>query len=63
MTAQAANHVYRSWMERWHIQQRFPRVDWSIVDLWLARKLLAMHISHIPCTLSSPSFRCFSICW
>jgi DNA primase RepB-like protein len=45
MTAQGAARVYRSWIERWHTQNRFPRVDWSIVDLWLARKLLAMHIS------------------
>ena len=32
-------------MERWHIRERFPQPDWSIVDLWLARKLLAIHIS------------------
>jgi hypothetical protein len=44
MTAQGAVRIYRSWMKRWHIQERFPQVDWSIVDLWLARKLLAMHI-------------------
>ena len=45
MTAQGAARIYRTWMERWHIQERFPQLDWSIVDLWLARKLLAMHIS------------------
>jgi len=45
MTTQGAARIYRSWLERWHIQQRFSRIDWSIVDLWLARKLLAMHIS------------------
>jgi hypothetical protein len=44
MTAQGAARIYRSWMKRWHIQERFPQVDGSIVDLWLARKLLAMHI-------------------
>ena len=44
ITAHAAAQIYRSWLDRWHIQQRFPQVDWSIVDLWLARKLLAMHI-------------------
>ena len=44
ITAPAAAQIYRSWMERWHIQERFSRVDWSIVDLWLARKLLALHI-------------------
>ena len=45
LTAHAAAQIYRSWIDRWHIQQRFPQVDWSIVDLWLARKLLAMHIT------------------
>ena len=45
ITAQGAVRIYRTWMRRWHIQERFPQIDWSIVDLWLARKLLAMHIS------------------
>lgn len=45
MTAQGAARIYRTWMKRWHIQERFPQIDWSIVDLWLARKLLAMRIS------------------
>jgi len=45
MTVQGATRIYRTWMKRWHIQERFPQIDWSIVDLWLARKLLAMHIS------------------
>jgi hypothetical protein len=45
MTAQGAARIYRTWMKRWHIQERFPQIDWSIVDLWLARKLLAMHIA------------------
>ena len=44
ITAPGAVRIYRSWMQRWHIQERFAPVDWSIVDLWLARKLLAMHI-------------------
>jgi hypothetical protein len=30
---------------RWRIHNRFPHADWSIVDLWLARKLLGMHVS------------------
>jgi hypothetical protein len=60
ITADAAVHVYRSWVEGWRIGQRFARPDWSIVDLWLARKLLAMHISPtqveaIIC-LGSPNF-------
>ena len=45
ITAQGAVTIYQRWMERWHIRERFPQPDWSIVDLWLARKLLAMHIS------------------
>jgi hypothetical protein len=45
ITAQAAARIYRTWLKRWHIQERFPQTDRSIVDLWLARKLLAMHIS------------------
>ena len=27
-------------MQRWHIHERFPQPDWSIVDLWVARHLL-----------------------
>jgi hypothetical protein len=45
MTAQGAARIYRTWMKRWHIQERFPQIDWSIIDLWLARKLLTLHIS------------------
>jgi hypothetical protein len=45
MTTQGAARIYQTWMKRWHIQKRFPQIDWSIVDLWLARKLLALHIS------------------
>jgi hypothetical protein len=45
MTAQGAVRIYQSWLKRWHIQKRFPQVDWSIVDLWLARKLLAIGTS------------------
>ncbi len=45
ITAQGAVTIYQRWMRRWHIGERFPQPDWSIVDLWLARKLLAIHIS------------------
>jgi RepB DNA-primase from phage plasmid len=45
MTAQGAVRIYRTWLKRWHMQERFLQIDWSIVDLWLARKLLAIHIS------------------
>ena len=45
ITAHGAAHIYQSWTERWRIRERFPQPDWSIIDLWLARKLLAMHVS------------------
>jgi hypothetical protein len=28
-------------MQRWRIAERFAPPDWSIVDLWIARKLLS----------------------
>lgn len=43
ITPQGAAAVYRRWLQRWRILQRFPQPDWSIVDLWLATKLLAQH--------------------
>jgi|SRR5579872_867260 len=36
-----ATTIYRSCMQRWHILERFSQPDWSIVDLWVARYLLA----------------------
>ena len=36
-----ATEIYQAWMRRWRIAQRFPQPDWSIVDLWIARALLA----------------------
>lgn len=44
LTPQAAIAIYQRWVQHWRIPQRFPRPDWSIVDLWVARKLLAQHI-------------------
>jgi hypothetical protein len=44
LTAEAAISIYQRWVQRWHIPQRFPHPDWSIVDLWVARRLLAQHI-------------------
>ena len=41
ITAAAAADIYQSWMHRWRIPERFPQPDWSIVDLWIARQLLA----------------------
>ena len=43
ITRQGAVAVYQRWVQRWRIHQRFPHPDWSVVDLWLARKLLAQH--------------------
>jgi DNA primase RepB-like protein len=37
----AATTIYRSCLQQWHILERFPQPDWSIVDLWVARYLLA----------------------
>jgi hypothetical protein len=34
--------IYHSCMLRWHIRERFPQPDWSIVDLWVARHLLSL---------------------
>lgn len=41
MTAAQATAIYQTWMRRWRIAQRFAPPDWSIVDLWVARALLA----------------------
>jgi|SRR5580693_2128352 hypothetical protein len=36
-----ASHVYQDLVRRWRIPQRFACPDWSIVDLWVARRLFA----------------------
>ena len=36
-----ATEIYQGCMQRWHIRERFPQPDWSIVDLWVARHLLS----------------------
>ena len=41
MTAAQATAIYQTWMHRWQIAPRFAPPDWSIVDLWVARALLA----------------------
>ena len=43
ITREGAAAVYQRWVQRWRIRERFPHPDWSIVDLWLAQKLLAQH--------------------
>jgi hypothetical protein len=40
-----AQLIYHTWMDRWRITQRFQPPDWSIVDLWVARALLAQGAS------------------
>jgi hypothetical protein len=40
-SAAEAVTIYQSCMQRWHIRERFPQPDWSIVDLWVARHLLS----------------------
>jgi len=41
ITEDQATAIYQTWMRRWQIAQRFAPPDWSIVDLWVARALLA----------------------
>jgi hypothetical protein len=40
-TPEEAATLYRDCLRRWHILERFPQPDWSIVDLWVARHLLS----------------------
>jgi hypothetical protein len=60
-----ATDLYQDCVWRWHIAERFPRPDWSIVDLWIARHLLQQgippaHVADI-LRLGSPQFpRCHS---
>jgi hypothetical protein len=41
--AAEAAAIYRGCVQRWHILERFPQPDWSIVDLWVARYLLSQN--------------------
>jgi hypothetical protein len=41
ITPQEAIQIYHHCMRPWRIPERFPQPDWSIVDLWVARELLA----------------------
>ncbi|HVO79278.1 MAG TPA: DNA-primase RepB domain-containing protein [Terriglobales bacterium] len=40
IAASVAAQLYQACMQRWHVRQRFPQPDWSIVDCWVARHLL-----------------------
>ena len=42
MTPAESAHIYHNCVHRWKITQRFPRPDWSIVDLWVARHLSSL---------------------
>lgn len=58
--ALAAAAIYRGCLQRWHIRERFPQPDWSIVDLWVARHLLAQGVAPAQAQeilrLASPQF-------
>jgi len=42
IAAANAAAIYLHYVHQWRIPQRFPRPDWSIVDLWVARRLLSL---------------------
>src|SRR2546427_1264714 len=44
ITQSEAIQIYQHWIRRWRIPERFPRPDWSIVDLWVARQLLSQGV-------------------
>lgn len=60
MAASVAMEIYQDFVERWHIRDRFPQPDWSIVDLWVAKRLLSRHWTpaqvHEILRLASPQF-------
>src|SRR5215471_17546907 len=60
MAASVAREIHQGCMERWHIRDRFPHPDWSIVDLWIARRLLSRRWTpaqvHDILRLASPQF-------
>jgi hypothetical protein len=55
-----ATTIYQGCMQRWHIRERFPQPDWSIVDLWVARHLFSQGKSAVQIQailrLASPHF-------
>jgi hypothetical protein len=60
MAAGDALRIYRHYVQQWRITERFAHPDWSIVDLWMARELLAQgrppaHVQAI-LELASPGF-------
>ena len=59
-SAARATAIYQSWVRRWRIAERFIPPDWSIVDLWIARALLAQGLPaqqvQVVLRLGSPYF-------
>jgi hypothetical protein len=60
LSMEKAREIYQYWMQRWRIGERFTQPDWSIVDLWIAKKLLsqgmlAEHVQDV-LRLASPHF-------
>jgi hypothetical protein len=60
ITPAQAIQIYQHLMQRWHIPERFPQPDWSILDLWVARELFSQGASpvHVRTVLQlgSPGF-------
>ena len=56
----AATEIYRVWLHRLRIPQRFPHPDWSIADKWIAKELLRCGTPHTQVQailqLGSPGF-------
>jgi hypothetical protein len=44
ISSDEATTVYQDCLRRWQIRERFHRPDWSIVDLWVARRLLSQRM-------------------
>ena len=42
ISAPKATAIYQHYMRLWRITERFPRPDWSIVDLWVTKHLLSL---------------------
>ena len=40
VAATQAAQIYRTWLQRLRIPERFPQPDWSIADKWIAKELL-----------------------
>lgn len=45
IAAANASAIYHHYVRLWRITQRFPRTDWSTVDLWVAKHLLSLGMS------------------